>query len=254
MKITEMKKVMATMFFCMAGLICVYPQDATAIVKRANDKMRGEKSSKSEMTMTIVRPTWQRELTFKSWTLGTEHSLVLVTSPAKEAGQSFLKRGREMWSWNPSINRLIKLPPSMLSQGWMGSDFTNDDIVNESSIVVDYDHKIVGTEKIEAYDCFVIELIPKENAPVVWGRILMRISTTDDLIIKSEYFDEDEFLIQTEIVSDIRLMDGRKIPAHFELIPEEKEGHKTMLDISYIEFDVNLPEAFFSQQNMKRVR
>jgi outer membrane lipoprotein-sorting protein len=254
MKIALLNKVMATILLSLAGIIALYPQDAKAIVKRANDKMRGERSSKSEMTMTIVRPTWQRELSFKNWTLGTQNSLVLVTDPAKEKGQSFLKRGREMWSWNPSINRLIKLPPSMLSQGWMGSDFTNDDIVNESSIVVDYNHTIKGNEHIEGYDCYLIELIPKEDAPVVWGRILVRISKTDDLILKSEYFDEDDFLVQTEIVSDIKMMDGRKIPSHFELIPEEKEGHKTMLDITSIVFDISISESFFSQQNMKRVR
>jgi outer membrane lipoprotein-sorting protein len=107
-------------------LIPVYGQDAREIIKKADEKMQGEETSQSTMTMTIVRPTWQREVTFKSWTKGRDYSLALVTAPAKEAGQTFLKRETEMWNWNPTINRLIKLPPSMMSQGWMGSDFSND--------------------------------------------------------------------------------------------------------------------------------
>ena len=104
------------------------------------------------MTMTIVRPTWQREITFKNWTKGRDNSLVLVTAPAKEKGQTFLKLDIEMWNWNPTINRLIKLPPSMMAQGWMGSDFSNDDLLKESSIVVDYKHEIIGEEDIEHPD------------------------------------------------------------------------------------------------------
>src|SRR4030043_2173172 len=146
----------------------IMAQDATELVKRADEKMRGEKSSYNVMSMKIVRPTWERNITFKSWSLGTELSMVYVTAPAKEKGQAFLKRSRDMWNWNPQINRLIKLPASMLSQGWMGSDFTNDDLLNQRSIVVDYTHKLKKEENISGEPCYLIELIPKEDAPVVW--------------------------------------------------------------------------------------
>lgn len=139
---------MKNLFTTIAVLLLIFQlgkaQNATEIVKRSDDKMRGEKSSISEMTMRIVRPSWERTISFKSWTKGTKNSMTLVTAPAKEKGQSFLKLDREMWSWNPTISRTIKLPPSMLSQGWMGSDFTNDDLLNQRSIVVDYTHKIIG--------------------------------------------------------------------------------------------------------------
>src|SRR3990172_10516257 len=151
-------------------------QSASEIVKRADDKMRGEKSSQNIMTMQIVRPTWTRSVTFKSWTLGTDYSLVLILSPAKEKGQSFLKRKTEMWNWNPSINRIIKLPPSMLAQGWMGSDYTNDDLLNQSSVVVDYTHTLLGKETVSGRECHKINLEPKEDAPVVWGRVILWIS------------------------------------------------------------------------------
>ena len=238
-------------------MVFAYPanaQDAREIIRKADEKMQGEETSKSTMTMTIVRPSWQREITFKSWTKGRDYSLALVTAPAKEEGQTFLKRETEMWNWNPTINRLIKLPPSMMSQGWMGSDFSNDDLLKESSIVVDYTHKIIGEEEIDGWDCYKIELIPLEDAAVVWGKIFKWISMEEFLQMKSEYFDEDNYLIKTELAYDIKTMDGRLIPSKFELIPEEEEGHKTVVVMDDIKFNEPIPDSFFSQQNMKRVR
>ena len=235
-------------------LIPIYGQDAREIIKKADEKMQGEKTSQSTMTMTIVRPTWQREVTFKSWTKGRDYSLALVTAPAKEAGQTFLKRETEMWNWNPTINRLIKLPPSMMSQGWMGSDFSNDDLLKESSIVVDYTHTIIGKEEIDGWDCYKIELIPLEDAAVVWGKIFKWIAREEFLQMKTEYYDEDDYLIKTELAYDMKTMGGRLIPSKFELIPEEEEGHKTVVVMDDIKFNEPLPDSFFSQQNMKRVR
>jgi outer membrane lipoprotein-sorting protein len=237
-----------------AGTIQAQVLTAKEIVQKADAKMKGEKSSYSAMTMTIVRPTWTRTIAFKNWTKGTEYSLALITAPAKEKGQSFLKREKEMWSWNPTINRMIKLPPSMLAQGWMGSDFTNDDLLNESSVVVDYTHKKLGEEDISEKKCYKIELIPLEDAAVVWGKIYIWISVNDFLWMKAEYYDEDEYLIKTELAYDIKNMDGRIIPAKYELIPADKQGHKTIIVMDEIKFNVPLSDDFFSQQNMKKVR
>lgn len=249
-----MKKILLIAFGWL--LICSVgkSQNATEIVKRADDKMRGEKSSITEMSMKIVRPTWERTVEFKSWTKGTKNSMVLITAPAKEKGQSFLKLDREMWSWNPTISRTIKLPPSMLAQGWMGSDFTNDDLLNQRSIVVDYTHKILAEESIEERDCHKIELTPKEDAPVVWGKIIFWISKTDDLLLKSEYYDEDDYLVKTELAHKIQMMSGRLIPAQFELIPADEEGQKTIVEMKSVQFNVPIEDSFFSQQNMKKVR
>ncbi len=247
-----MKNSFITMLLCCAGM--VYSQNATDIVKKADAKMKGEKTSTSTMTMKIIRPTWERTIVFKSWTKGTEYSLALILEPNREKGQSFLKYKNEMWSWNPNINRVIKLPPSMLSSGWMGSDFTNDDLLNESSIVVDYNHSIESSESISDKSCYKVLLIPKEGAPVVWGKILMWISKDDFLQLKVEYYDEDDYLVKTELASEIKSMDGRKIPTKFELIPADKEGHKTMITIDSVEFNKEIPESFFTQQNMKKIR
>jgi outer membrane lipoprotein-sorting protein len=229
-------------------------QNATEIVKRADDKMRGENSGISEMSMKIIRPTWERTIEFKSWGKGTEMSMVLITAPAKEAGQTFLKVGREMWSWNPTISRTIKLPPSMLSQGWMGSDYTNDDMINQRSVVVDYTHEITDKAKLEDRECFIIELIPKEDAPVVWGKIIFWITQTDDNILKAEYYDEDEYLVKTELGKEIRNMSGRIIPTVYEIIPAEEEGQKTVVNMKSIKFNAPIDDSFFSIQNMKRLR
>lgn len=238
----------------MTGFSALHAQEAKDIIRRADEKMQGEETSQSTMTMTIVRPTWQREISFKSWTKGRDYSLALVTAPAREKGQSFLKRENEMWNWNPTINRLIKLPPSMMSQGWMGSDFSNDDLLKESSIVVDYTHSITGEEEIDGWDCYKIELLPLEDAAVVWGRIVKWISKEEYLQMKSMYYDEDGYLVKTELAYDIKDMDGRRIPSRFELIPEEEEGNRTIVVLDRIEFNRAIPDGFFSQQNMKQLR
>ncbi len=231
----------------------LFAQNATEIIKKADEKAKGE-SSFATMSMKIVRPSWERTVTFKSWAKGTDYSLTLITSPAKEKGQTFLKRMNELWSWNPTISRMIKLPPSMLSQGWMGSDFSNDDILKESSVVVDYNHSLKGSEILESKDCYIIELTPKEDAAVVWGKVIKWISKEDYLQLKSEYYDEDNYLIKTEKASKIKKMDDREIPTYLEIIPEDEKGNKTIVIIESMKFNIELEDSFFSQQNMKRIR
>lgn len=236
------------------GLTSAFGQDAKEIVRKADEKWNGEKSSQSTMTMTIVRPTWDRTIQFKNWTLGRDYSMTLITAPAKEKGQAFLKRETEMWNWIPSISRMIKLPPSMMATGWMGSDYTNDDILKESSIVVDFTHKIVGSETIDGWDCWKIEMLPNEDAAVVWGKIIKWISKDEYLMMKSEYYDEDEYLVKTEFGTDVKTMDGRKITSKIEIIPADKDNQKTVVVIDDVKFNVGLQNSFFSQQNMRRLR
>ena len=160
----------------LVGFLTVFPlhqnfsQKLTAkeIVKKADDKGRGQ-TSQGIMTLTIVRPGWSRSITLKSWSKGTDYSLIYVTAPAKEKGQVFLKRKTDMWNWVPSIERVIKVPPSMMMQSWMGSDFTDDDLVKESSLVVDYTQKLIGKEKVRDQECYKIELVPLPDAAVTWG-------------------------------------------------------------------------------------
>jgi len=236
------------------GFIPVQSQDAREIVKMANDKFNGEASSVGTMSMTIVRPTWERTVTFKYWTKENDFSLTLITGPAREKGQTFLKRGTEMWNWNPTVNRLIKLPPSMMSQGWMGSDYTNDDIMRESSIVDDYIHEIVGEEILGERLCYKIMMTAKEESSVIWGSQIRWIDKQDHLFLKAELYDEDGYLVRTETGSEVKLMDGRLIPTRLELIPADEEGYKTIVVFETLEFNLPIDDGFFSQQNMKKVR
>lgn len=229
-------------------------QDAREIIRKANDKFNGETSSISTMSMTIIRPTWERTITFKNWTKGTDFALTLILSPAREKGQTFLKRANEMWIWSPTISRLTKLPPSMMSQGWMGSDYTNDDIMKESSVVDDYTHEIIGQEEIEGRLCYKIKLTAKEDAAVIWGSQIRWIDKKEFLFLKSELYDEYGYLIRTETGGDIKMMDGRLIPARLELIPADQEGYRTVVVFETLQFNKAVDDSFFSQQNMKTVR
>jgi len=251
MKTVRAVTILAVSFFTiLSGL--THAQDALDIIKKVDQKMRGN-FSYQELEMKIVRPDWERSITMKSWTKGTTYALILITAPAKEKGQVFLKRDKEMWNWVPSIERMIKIPPSMMMQSWMGSDFTNDDLVRESSIVVDYEHNYLGDEDINGITCWKLELDPKPEAPVVWGKIISWIDKEYNQL-KVEYYDEDGYLVNIMNQTDIKKMDDREIPTHLEMIPADEEGKKTVINILSASFDNPIPENFFSQQNMQRVR
>ncbi|HNW50223.1 MAG TPA: outer membrane lipoprotein-sorting protein [Prolixibacteraceae bacterium] len=244
----------ATLIASFLAALNVYSQDATEIVRKADTKFNGEKTNYSEMSMTIVRPKYKRSLEFKSWAETNKNALTLITDPAKEKGQTFLKSGNNMWSWNPTIQRIIKLPPAMMSQGWMGSDYSNDDILKESSLVTDYTHKFIQSENIDGNDCYVIELLPLENSDVVWGKIILWISKDEYISLKAEYYDEDLLLVKTQLAYNIKTFDGRKLPSVMEIIPADEPGNKTVVTIINMKFNMAIEKDFFSQQNMKTIR
>ena len=242
------------LFIVMLILInSVFGESAKDIVQKANELIRAN-SSYSEVSMQIIKPDWSRELEMKIWSLEPDYSLVLISKPAKDKGTVFLKREKEVWNWVPTISKVIKIPPSMMLQSWMGSDFNNDDLVRQSSIVEDYEHAVIAEEKYEGYDCFKIQMIPKPEAGVVWGKIIMWIAKDGYLQLRADYYDEDEFLIKSMIGSNVQKMGGRTIPTHWEMIPHEKPGQKTVMDYKNIEFNIKTKASFYSQQNMKRVR
>lgn len=255
-----MKKNFLIAIISVAIAILVIPQktfaqdlSAKEIVKKADDKSRGL-SSKGEMTLTIIRPNWTRSISLKAWSKGTDYSLIYITSPAKEKGQTFLKRQKDMWNWVPSIERMIKIPPSMMMQSWMGSDFTNDDLVKESSIIVDYTHTLLGKETVRGEECYKIELIPLPDAPVTWGKIILWITTNSFSQWKAEYYDEGMTLINLMNAYNIKKMGDREIPTLVEIEPVAKKGNKTVLETKSMIFNQPISEDFFSQQNMKTTK
>ncbi|MCF9123791.1 outer membrane lipoprotein-sorting protein [Vibrio parahaemolyticus] len=245
------KAVAALLFLLFTSLS--YAESAFDIVQKSDQAMRG-KSSYSEATMEIVRPDWTRSMTMKSWTKGTELSLVLVTAPAKDKGSASLKRHREMWNWVPSIERVIKIAPSMLSQSWMGSDFTNDDLINQSSIVVDYQHALLSNDSFEGDKVWVIEATAKPDAPVVWNKVTLWISQSTYLQRKVEFYDEFDERVNVLTTYDVKELGGRKIATRMEMKPVDKPGNKTIFTTHQAQFDFDINDDFFSQQQMKSLR
>lgn len=228
-------------------------QDATEIIRKMDQVMRGE-SSYAEMTMRIERPRYDREVSMKAWAKGDDFSLILITAPDRDRGTAYLKRNSEIWNYVPNIDRTIKMPPSMMSQSWMGSDFTNDDLVRESSTVDDYKHNIVRNEIYREMETWVLELIPYPDTPVVWGKVLVWVSKDDFLQLRSEQYDQQNELASTIEFNEIEIMDGRKIPTKLTMTPADKSDHHTILIYRELEFNVDIDESFFSKANMKRVR
>lgn len=229
-------------------------QTAREIIEKADEKTRGKKSAITEMTITIVRPKWSRKMQLKTWSKGEKLSLTLLKAPAKDKGTTFLKRHKEIWNWIPSIERSIKLPPSMMMQSWMGTDLTNDDLVRESSVLNDYEQTIIGDSVLQNRSCYKIELIPKPEAPVVWGKVILFIDKTDFIQLRSEMYDEDGYLVNVMNSSGIKEIHGVKLASIIEVIPMEDPGNKTIMEINNIEFDKAIPDKFFTTQNMKKIR
>jgi outer membrane lipoprotein-sorting protein len=252
-----MKQAIKTAFL-LFGLLCISivqlkGQNATAIIRKMNENALGN-SNTGTMKMTIIRPDWTREMVMKSWSKGQDYALILLLSPARDEGTGFLKRDREIWNWQPSIDRVIKLPPSMMMQSWMGSDFTNDDLVQQSSVVDDYTHEIKGEETINSHQCYIIELTPKPEAPVVWGKIKLWVEKNHYFEVRAEFYDEDDYLVNIMRGKEIKNIQGRYIPTKLIVSSEENKDEKTIIEYEDLEFDISLTDKFFTLQNMKRLR
>lgn len=230
-----------------------FSQTADEIIQKAEDKLKGT-TSYAEMTITTVRPKWSREMKIKTWTKGDDYSVTLVLSPAKDKGTVFLKRKNEMWQYIPSIERIIKMPPSMLTQSWMGTDMTNDDLMKESSLKKDYDKKIVATEKIENLDCHKLVLTPKKDVNSIWGKLEIWISKKDYLQLKTKFYDEDGKLVNTILGLSPKLIGGKLIPSKMEIIPADKKGQKTKMTYTTASFDIEIDDNIFTTQYMKRIK
>ncbi len=228
-------------------------QEAKDIVEKADKKRMGN-TSQSTISLYIIRPSWQREIDLKVWTKGNEFLLILITVPARDKGTAFLKRGKEFWNWIPRIERNVKLPPSAMAQAWMGSDFSNDDLVKMSSMVEDYTHSLLAEEEIDDRNTYKIEMIPKEEAAVVWGKVVTWIDKQMFLFLKTEYYDEDGELINTIYGKAIKTMGGRTVTSRLEIQPADEPKAKTILVYRDMKFDEPITDQFFSLRNIKRIK
>ncbi|MCC5918623.1 MAG: outer membrane lipoprotein-sorting protein [Cryomorphaceae bacterium] len=223
------------------------------ILTKMEDQMRGQ-TAYMEVTMEIVRPRYSRKMDMRMWAKGEDFSLILITSPARDRGTAFLKREKEIWNFVPTVDRMIKLPPSMMAQSWMGSDFSNDDLVRESSTVNDFNHKILRTEIMGGLECWVIESIPKPTSSVVFSKVVIWVSKKDFFHIRTENFDERDQRVSTIIMSEVKEIGNRTMPTKMEMIPEDKSDQKTVLHYKTAVFDEPMEESFFSVQNLRSIR
>ena len=226
------------------GPIQAEEMDGPSLVRAAVEYYRG-KASVARVAMTIHRPDWERTLTIKAWTQGTQDSLFYIVAPPKDKGNGTLKKGSEMWTYNPKVNRVIKLPPSMMSQAWMGSDFSNNDLAKSDSILEDYTHSLEGTDTHDGKKVYIIKAMPKPAAPVVWGMQKLRIRE-DFILLQETFYDEAMQPVKIMTGSDIQMLGGKLFPKAWKMHKAGATEEFTRLDYLELEFKSDLPDRLFT--------
>jgi hypothetical protein len=228
--------------------------DVRDLVDRANKALRGD-SSRGLLTMTIETPDWKRSLQVEGWNKGREMAFIVIRAPVKDRGETTLRRVNEMWLWMPKVERVIKIPPTMMHSAWQGSDFTYEDIVKADSIVKDYTHKLLSSKHEDGRTVYRVECLPKADAPVVWGKIITDVAVYDDQsavpLLEEDYSERGE-LIRTITLSDVKIMGGRRVPSKLVCVPAQKTGQRTTLLYQELEFDLPLKDDFFSYQRLQK--
>ena len=227
-------------------------KDARTLVRAAMDHWRGI-NSYSEMTMTIHRPTWERSMSMRAWSEGDKVSLVRVTAPKKDAGNGTLLKDNYMWSYSPKVIRIIKIPSSMMNQGWMGSDFSNKDVSKSTDILDQYDHTLTGQKEEDGHTVYTIEAIPHENAAIVWGKEVLKIRD-DFVLLEEQYWDQDGELVRVMKTLDIAEMGGRQVARVMRMGKLDTPEEWTEMAVSSIEFDLELPQGVFTLSNLRNPR
>lgn len=225
---------------------------AEELVIGAMDYWRS-KTSYTEVNMTIHRPDWQRSMSLRGWTRGIKDSVIIFTSPKKDAGNATLKLDEGMWMFTPKLNQVIKLPASMMSQSWMGSDFSYNDLAKSDQIIDQYQHRLINTEQLDGHTVFTIESIPKNDAPVVWGKEVLKIR--DDYILLSEtFYDQDMEIVKIMETTKIGPLGNREFPLVMRITNQEEVDRWTELTNTVGYFDLELPGYLFSQSNLRNPR
>ena len=236
---------------------CLCAEDSLTVnvdsLVRELDELYRATTSYSELEMEIVTPHWQRTLSMYGWSEGMDKTFIRITSPKKEHGVATLRIDNEMWNYLPKTNKVMKIPPSMMMGSWMGSDFTNDDLVKESSFFDDFEYELITTDSAEP-DMYYLNCIPNESAPVVWGNIVIAVSRSDHLPLWQKYYSEKGELMRIMTYSDVRTFPGRILPAVMEMVPQNKEGHKTVIRYVEAKFNVELEDDIFTLRNLRSAK
>ena len=211
------------------------------------DQIHRSDASYAEVEMEIETPDWQRKLKLKAWSLGKDFTLIRILAPRKDKGVATLRRDREMWNYFPKISKVIKVPPSMMGGSWMGSDFSNDDLVKQSALAKEY--KISQETKEKQY---VLTLVPHPETVTVWGKIVMNIDREKLLPQEQAFYDEKGVKVRQLIFKEIKEFNGKLIPSVLEMIPLNKKNHKTTVRYSKLDLSLKLDKEFFSLRTLKR--
>jgi len=220
------------------------------LLQRTDDLMRGD-SSEGTFTMHVKTARWDRSMTMKAWSEGTEKSLIQILAPAKDRGMATLKVENDIWNYLPKVDRTIKVPASMMSGSWMGSHLTNDDLVKHSRFDTDYDCEFAAKPE-GGQGHYVIDCIPKSDAPVVWGKVVIKVRGSDELVEEVAYFDEEDQLVRTFSHADIGELGGGRLPRRPRVIPADKPEESTEIIYEELAFDVKLSDRTFTLQALKR--
>jgi hypothetical protein len=218
------------------------------------DKLWRGETSQTTMSMTVKTRRYERSMSMEAWSRDKDYSLIVIREPIKDRGIATLKVAENIWNYLPKINRVTKVPASMMSGSWMGSHFTNDDLVKDSTFVDDYDSAISFEGERDATLVYEITSIPKADAAVVWGKVVMIIRQDNYAPITASYFDEEGVQVRIMNFDQVEVVDGRAIPMRMTLIPEDKPGESTVVVYQEIAFGMPLDDNFFSLRNLKQRR
>ena len=236
---------------CLVSTLGVLGASSAEEIARKVDELYRSKTSYAELSMEIVTPHWQRTLDMKAWSRGMDQTFIRILSPRKERGVGTLRIDTEMWNYLPRTGKVIKIPPSMMMSAWMGSDFTNDDLVKEFTLTKHYTFKLLEPEDREA-GLLYLEARPKPDVPVVWDRILIVVQETGLLPVRQMYFDEKGQLMRQMVFTEITQFGQRRVPAVMTLTPATKEGHRTVIRYKDLRFDLDLKPDVFSLRNLRQ--
>ncbi len=217
---------------------------AAEIITHAIRQFRGT-TSYSESSMIVHRPDWERKTELISWTSGDKDALILFTAPVKDAGSGTLKKGAQMWTFTPKKSRVIRLPFSMMTQSWGGSDFSYNDLSKTDKLMQHYEHKLLETKEKDDHKIYVIESTPKEDAPVVWGKEVLTVRD-DYVLLEHAFYDQDFKLLKKMETLEIKEMGGRMLATHLRMIPLEKKDNWTDLIYVVAEFDIEISDKKFT--------
>jgi len=241
-----LKPIFLILIFLSGSVVSGLAVDLRDLIRTVEQQYTGQ-SSISEVEMTVVTGHWERHLKMESWSLGRERFLIRILAPVKEKGVATLKVENEVWNYLPKVDRVIRIPPSMMGGAWMGSHITNDDLVKANHIDQDYDFTLLE----ETNASWRIEGIPKPNAPVIWGKIIYQVRKEQLVPSQIDYFDEEGILVRQILFDDVQTVSGRTVPLKMTVLPQEKPKEKTIMHYRKLQFNVDLNKDFFSLGNLK---